>query len=86
MNLVFLVVIDLFFRKEPVWRRTSRGHVLASAFGVLMLGLTLIALQMGQVRVINAAGSTSDAMQYGFTFVTPGLVLLYLVAMRTVFT
>lgn len=38
VNLVFLVVIDFLFRREPVWHRASQGRVLAGAFGVVMLG------------------------------------------------
>lgn len=45
VNLVFLVVIDaFFFRKEALWPRAGQGHVLAAAFGVLMLGFTLVSL------------------------------------------
>ncbi len=32
VNLVFLVVIDFFFRKEPVWQRAAQGHLLAASF------------------------------------------------------
>lgn len=31
LNLAFLVLIDLLHRKEPVWRRANRGHVLAAS-------------------------------------------------------
>ncbi len=57
VNLVFLVVIDFFFRKEPVWRRASQGHVLAGAFGVVMLGFTLVSLLMSQVKPSQGTGS-----------------------------
>jgi hypothetical protein len=33
-NLVFLVVIDFFFRKEPVWHRASQGHVSGLCLGI----------------------------------------------------
>ncbi len=33
-NLVFLVVIDFVFRKEPVWHRTSQGHVSGLCLGI----------------------------------------------------
>jgi cation:H+ antiporter len=86
VNLVFLVFIDLFLRKEPIWQRTSRGHVLASAFGVVMLSLTLMMLQLAQVPVSQPSDRALQAMQYGFNAGTVGLLVLYLVAMRTVFT
>lgn len=84
VNLVFLVVIDFLFRREPVWHRASQGHVLAGAFGVVMLGFTLVGLLMGQVKTPQDL-TTSSAMQLGFGLTTPILLVLYLVAMRTVF-
>lgn len=82
VNLVFLVVIDSFFRKEPVWYRASQGHVLAGALGVVMLGFVLISLLMHQVRGVAV---TPNRLQLGFALATPVLLALYLVAMRTVF-
>lgn len=85
VNLVFLVVIDFFFRKEPVWHRAGQGHVLAAAFGVVMLGFTLISLLISQAKPIGEMATATSAMQLGFGLVTPVLLALYLVAMRTVF-
>ena len=85
VNLVFLVVIDFFFRKEPVWHRASRGHVLAGAFGVVMLGFTLVSLLMSQVRLPHDMAVSATSAQLGFGLTTPVLMGLYLVAMRTVF-
>lgn len=82
VNLVFLVVIDSFFRTEPVWYRASQGHVLAGALGVVMLGFVLISLLMHQFRGVAVSPSR---LQLGFTLATPVLLALYLVAMRTVF-
>lgn len=85
VNLVFLVVIDFFFRKEPVWHRASQGHVLAAAFGVVMLGFTLVSLLMSQAKPSQGMVVAASATQMGFGLTTPVLLALYLVAMRTVF-
>jgi cation:H+ antiporter len=86
VNLVFLVLIDFFFRKEPVWHRAGQGHVLAAAFGVVMLGFTLVSLLISQVKPSGAMAVAASATQLGFDLTTPVLLALYLVAMRTVFT
>ncbi len=86
VNLVFLVLIDLFFRRGAVWQLASKGHVLAAAFGILMLGLTLTALQMGQLQTSAQSPLAVSLTRAGFMLATPLLLVLYLVAMRTVFT
>jgi cation:H+ antiporter len=85
VNLVFLVIIDSIYRQEPVWRRASQGHVLAAAFGVVMLGFTLVNLLMSQSMPLGG-GLRASVPQMGFGLGTPVLLLLYMVAMRTVFT
>lgn len=85
VNLVFLVIIDFVHRQEPVWRRASQGHVLAAAFGVVMLGFTLVNLLMSQFISLGG-GMRTSVPQMGFSLGTPVLLLLYMVAMRTVFT
>jgi cation:H+ antiporter len=81
VNLVFLVLIDFFLRKEPVWRRAGQGHVLAAAFGVVMLGFTLVSLLTSQVKPYGAMAVAASATQLGFGLTTPVLVALNLVAM-----
>lgn len=85
VNLVFLVVIDAFFRDAPLWHRAGQGHVLAAAFGVLMLGFTLVGLLLSQVTPPHDSGNTAAFAQWGFGLTTPILLGLYLVAMRTLF-
>ncbi len=85
VNLVFLVVIDFFFRKEPVWQRAAQGHLLAASFGVVMLGVVLAGLLVSQLSTGQTSGLAATAAQWGFSLVTPVLLVLYLVAMRTVF-
>ena len=85
INLVFLVFIDLFFRRGAVWQLAGKGHVLAAAFGILMLGLTLTTLQMGQLKASTENPLAAALTEAGFMLATPLLLVLYLVAMRTVF-
>lgn len=86
VNLVFLVLIDFIDRQEPVWRRASQGHVLAAAFGVVMLGLALVSLLMSHVAPRHLAALPAGAPQLGLSLATPVLLVLYLIAMRTVFS
>ncbi|BCO29143.1 hypothetical protein MIZ03_4055 [Rhodoferax lithotrophicus] len=85
VNLVFLVVVDLFFRQEPVWQRASLGHVLAGAFGVVMLGFALVSLLVSQVMPSPGEVDAAASTQLNIGLIAPVLLLLYLVAMRTVF-
>ncbi len=84
LNLVFLVIIDLLHRPAPVWTRAAHGHVLAGAFGVVLLGFLLLGLLMGQLSAV-ASTNPGPASQRSVGLLTPVILLLYLVAMRTVF-
>lgn len=86
VNLFLLVLVDFLFRREPVWHRTSQGHVLAAAFGVVMLGWVLISLLLSHLTPSQGTGLAYVSAHLGFSLATPALLALYLVAMRTVFT
>lgn len=86
LNLVFLVVIDFIFREEPVWHRASQGHVLAAAFGVVLLGFTLVSLLMSHLTAGGLQGAPVAAAPLGIGLATPVVLALYFVAMRTVFS
>lgn len=83
LNLVFLVVVDFLFREEPVWYRASQGHVLAAAFGVVMLGFTLLGLLVSRIAPAGNVSLPAITAQIGLA--TPVVLVLYLLAMRTVF-
>jgi cation:H+ antiporter len=85
VNLVFLVVVDFVWRKEPVWHRASQGHVLAAAFGVVMLGFTLVSLLIHQIKPTQGVAASNSLMPLELSLTTPVLLMLYLLAMRTVF-
>ena len=85
VNLVFLVVIDFFLRKKPVWQCAARGHLLAASFGAVMLGVVLAGLLVSQLSFGLVSGLSTTTAHWGFSQVTSALLALYLAAMRTVF-
>lgn len=77
-NLAMLVVLDFIQRGESVYRRVRQGHVLSAGFGVLLIGFVGISLMLhGHGTSIAFAGIGSY---------TPIVFLLYLLAMRAVYT
>ena len=48
-NLLFLVVVDLLQRREPLYRHASETHILSAAFGVVMLGF----VALNRMRAVN---------------------------------
>lgn len=85
LNLSFLVLVDLIYRREPVWTQASKGHVLAAAFGVVLLGSLLTGLLIGQLAPLSETPTHGQTLIWGAGLMTPIMLVLYLVAMRTVF-
>jgi len=76
-NLAVLVVVDFLQRGESVYRRASQGHILSAGFGVVLIGFAALNLLLG------ARANAMALWQIGGY--TPIIVLLYLVAMRSVY-
>lgn len=75
VNLVFLVVIDLLQRHQPMYKYASNSHILSAGFGVVMLGFVAMSLVTGhKAPVLLHVGIYS-----------PVLLGLYLLALRSVF-
>ena len=77
INLSMLVVLDLLDRGESVYTRASQGHILSAGFGVILagfIGANLLFAQHGWVQAIGFVGVYS-----------PFVVIVYFVAMRTLF-
>jgi cation:H+ antiporter len=76
LNLTMLVPLDALHRRASIYSVASQGHVLGTAFGVLMLGVVafgilaapLVDLRVGHVGVVSLA-----------------VLALYAVAIRTIF-
>ncbi|TQV64191.1 MAG: sodium:calcium antiporter [Halothiobacillaceae bacterium] len=76
-NLLMIVLMDLLSRRESVYTRASHGHILGAGFGVMLIGLAgfnILLAQQGPQPYIGHVGVYS-----------PMIIILYLVALRTVF-
>lgn len=76
-NLLILALIDALSRKEPLYRSATQSHVLAAAWGIVLIGIVALSLALAQTPV------TPALWQMGFY--SPLLVLGYLMAVRSVF-
>lgn len=76
-NLVIIVVLDFLYRKESVYTRASQGHVLSAGFGILLIGFA-------GFNILLSINGTLPALGHVGIY-TPIIMLLYAVAMRTVF-
>lgn len=75
VNLVFLVVVDLLQRRQPLYRHASTSHLLSAGFGVVMLGFVAMSLVTGRAA----------PQLLGVGLYSPVLLGLYLLALRSVF-
>ena len=76
-NLLILVLLDFMDRERPLYMHARRGHVLSAGFGVIMLGFACW-------NLIDAEfGMQISFWQIGLY--SPLVVLLYIMAMRTIF-
>ncbi len=76
-NLALLVLLDLLHQPDSIYTRASHEHILSAAFGVVLLsvaGASLLLERSPMLPVIGHVGSY-----------TPLLLVLYVVAMRSVF-
>jgi cation:H+ antiporter len=74
-NLALLAVLDLFSRKQPVLARVQRQHVISAGFGILLIAIASLGLVAAQAGLSGIAGHLSWA--------TPTIVIMYVVAIRT---
>ncbi|OGB00823.1 MAG: cation transporter [Burkholderiales bacterium RIFCSPHIGHO2_12_FULL_69_20] len=77
-NLALLVLLDVLHRPESIYKAASTGHILSAAFGVVLLGVVGVSVLLSQEQVLPRLGTVG--------IYTPLLVVLYLLAMRSVFS
>jgi cation:H+ antiporter len=76
-NLLIITALDFLHRGESVYTRASRGHILSAAFGILLIGFVGFNVLLAR---------HDEALSFGHVgLYTPVIVVLYAIAMRTVF-
>jgi cation:H+ antiporter len=77
-NLALLVVLDVLHRPETIYHRASAAHVMSAGFAVIMLSVVGASVLLEREQVMPRIGSIGAY--------TPLLVLLYALAMRSLFS
>lgn len=76
-NLMIVTLLDFLQREESVFTRASQGHILSAGFGVILIGLVGFSMSLQRAWPALAIGHVGPS--------APLILLLYAVAMRTVF-
>lgn len=76
-NLGFIVVLDFLYRKESIYTRARQGNVLAAGYGIVLIGVAGFNLLLYRDTSIPSLGHVG--------LYTPVLLLLYLLAMRSLY-
>ena len=76
-NLLIVVILDLMHRGESVYTSASQGHILAGAFGVMLIGIA------GFNIVLSSNGTPLAIGHVGIY--SPIILVIYAVAIRTVY-
>lgn len=77
-NLAIIVILDLLYRKASIYQAASLGHVLSASFGVALIGVCGLGINLAAVGETLALGSIG--------VYSPVIILLYVIAIRTVFS
>jgi cation:H+ antiporter len=77
MNLAMIVVLDLMHRGQSVYTKAGQGHILAAAFGLIMLGFIALNLVFARYDATLTLGHVG--------LYSPVLLLLYVAAVNVVF-
>ncbi|MFH1820284.1 MAG: sodium:calcium antiporter [Pseudomonadota bacterium] len=76
-NLLIIVVLDFLYRKESVYTRARQGNVLSAGYGIALIGFA------GFNLLLYRAGTFPSLGHVGLY--TPVILLLYLLAMRSLY-
>lgn len=76
-NLLILALIDALWRKQPLYRGATQSHVLAAAWGIVLIGIVALTLMLAQTPV--------QAAFWHVGLSSPLFMLGYLMAVRSVF-
>lgn len=76
-NLMLIVLLDFLHREASVYTRASQGHILASAFGIVLLGFIAFNIVLAHNGI--------DIKYRHIALATPITLVFYVIAMHTVF-
>lgn len=76
-NLLIIVLLDFLYRKESIYTRARQGNVLSAGYGIALIGFA------GLNLLLDRAGSIPSIGHVGLY--TPVILLLYLLAMRSLY-
>lgn len=77
-NLALLVVLDILHRPDTIYGRASTGHILSAGFGVILLSVVGASVLLQRSHLLPVFASLG-----GYT---PLLLVLYLLAMRSMYS
>lgn len=77
-NLAILVIMDALYRRETLYSRAAQGHMLSVSLGAILIAFTGFSL------LLDRAGMSPSLWHVGLY--SPFIVLIYLVAMRAVYS
>ncbi|MBK9161576.1 MAG: sodium:calcium antiporter [Nitrosomonadales bacterium] len=77
-NLAILVMLDALYRKETLYSRAAQGHILSASLGTLLIAFAGFSLLLDHSGMSMALGHIG--------FYSPFILLVYLVAMRAVYS
>jgi cation:H+ antiporter len=78
-NLLLLVLIDVLYREESIFRRSGQGHALAAGFGVILLSISGFSILLSQ----GGGGERWSIGHIGLS--TPVIAAVYLLSGRVLF-
>ena len=77
-NLAILVMLDAMHKRETLYSRAAQGHILSASLGTLLIAFAGFSLLLDQAGMSPALGHVG--------LYSPFIVLVYLVAMRAVYS
>lgn len=77
-NLAILVMLDALYRRETLYSRAAQGHILSASLGAILIAFAGFSL------LLDHAGMSPSFGHVGLY--SPFILLLYLVAMRAVYS
>jgi cation:H+ antiporter len=77
-NLAILVLLDALYKRETLYSRAAQGHILSASLGAILIAFAGFSLLLDQAGMSPSWGHVG--------IYSPFIVLIYLVAMRAVYS